>query len=465
MVTKKDDLITIELPQKGYLVMAQDLFVTQWNTGQKLAILGVTDGTEVEFGNEVVKETLRRQIIDGVVAIPDIMLTYTNTIFAYVEIITANSQTTKYKIVITVEEKTKPSDYIYPEDEPTFREEMQALLDAKQDKLIAGDNITIDENNKISATGGGTSIPTDYVPTTRKVANKELKEDITGYDIINSIKDLTDFWIAVYNAMAKDTNVTNFFSLSSVLQAINKIFYNKFEVDGLLKAITTLSLETVESLPTENISTLKIYLVPKVNADGKNNYEEWINLDGTVDGWEFIGTTEVDLTNYATKEEVNTAIKTLIENIAKGDEWQLLHQYTLEEDTNTIIDFNTFDFAGKYKEIRIQLQAQCSKSSVPIYIYFNGSTSNLMNIANCTYNVNSRYDFIFNKDLYYSNSLQFTHAVRLERTQVSTNVTYTYINRGQYLEEMTELKNLRMEVQSEGTFPAGTRISILGKKA
>lgn len=229
MVTKKDDLITIELPQKGYLVMAQDLFVTQWNTGQKLAILGVTDGTEVEFGNEVVKETLRRQIIDGVVAIPDIMLTYTNTIFAYVEMITANSQTTKYKIVITVEEKTKPSDYIYPEDELTFREEMQALLDAKQDKLIAGNNITIDKNNEISATGGGTSnynnlenipkinsteikgdltseelglqpkgdyalkyeIPTDYVPTTRKVGDKELSSDITGEDIIASFYDNT----------------------------------------------------------------------------------------------------------------------------------------------------------------------------------------------------------------------------------------------------------------------------------
>lgn len=245
MVTKKDNLITIELPQNDYLLMSQDLFVTQWNTGQKLAILGLENGTEVQFGNEVIETTLNRQIIDGIVEIPDIMLTYTNTIFAYVDVVTADSQTTRYKIVILVEEKTKPSDYIYPEDEPTFREEMQALLDKKQDKLTAGNNITIDENNVISATGGGsggetmvdasingvklegnktseelglqpkgdyalkTDIPTDYVPNTRKVAGKELNEDITIYDILNALKNnvgqpISDFEILLENSTIID---------------------------------------------------------------------------------------------------------------------------------------------------------------------------------------------------------------------------------------------------------------------
>lgn len=128
MVTKKDDLITIELPQNSYLVMSQDLFVTQWNKGQKLAILGLQDGTEVQFGNEIVDTTLNRYVDNGVVAIPDIMLTYTNTIYAYVEVVTADSQTTKYKICILVEEKTKPSEYIYPEDEQSFREYMEQIM-------------------------------------------------------------------------------------------------------------------------------------------------------------------------------------------------------------------------------------------------------------------------------------------------------------------------------------------------
>lgn len=144
MVTKKNDLITIELPQNSYLVMSQDLFVTQWNKGQKLAILGLQDGTEVQFGNEIVDTTLNRYVENGVVAIPDIMLTYTNTIYAYVEVITADSQTTKYKICILVEEKTKPSEYIYPEDEQSFREYMEQIM--QQTEAIA-QSVRIDADN------------------------------------------------------------------------------------------------------------------------------------------------------------------------------------------------------------------------------------------------------------------------------------------------------------------------------
>lgn len=160
MVTRKDDLITIQLPLNGYKVYAQDLYVTQWNKGQKLAILGVTDGTEVQFGNDLVETTLNRSVTDGVVEIPDIMLTYAEPIKAYVQVITANSETTRYEILIRVEERTKPGDYIEPEDEQSFREYMEHIMletkdiaENKQDKLEAGDGIKI-EDNVISATGG-----------------------------------------------------------------------------------------------------------------------------------------------------------------------------------------------------------------------------------------------------------------------------------------------------------------------
>ena len=278
MVTKKDNLITIELPQNGYLIMEQDLFVTQWNKGQKLAISGITDGTEVEFGNEVVKETLRRTIIDGVVAIPDIMLTYTETIFAYVEVITADSQTTRYKIIITVEEKTKPSDYIYPDDEPTFREEMQALLDKKQDKLVAGNNITIDENNVISATGGGTG-----------------GNGTTDYNNLENIPTV--------NGTEVKGNLT--------LEELG--LYSRTEIKSMLNAISTLDIQIVRSLPTESISTTTIYLVPKSTDSDINFYTEYIYI--TNRGWEIIGTTEVDLSNYPTFEEMETAIEDSIQNI------------------------------------------------------------------------------------------------------------------------------------------------------
>ena len=345
MVTKKDNLITIELPQNGYLIMEQDLFVTQWNKGQKLAISGITDGTEVEFGNEVVKETLRRTIIDGVVAIPDIMLTYTETIFAYVEVITADSQTTRYKIIITVEEKTKPSDYIYPDYEPTFREEMQALLDKKQDKLVAGNNITINENNVISATGGGTggNGTTNYnnlenIPT---VNGTEVKGNLTleelGLYSRTEIDTKLGTKITLYTGTTApssspsaypdfvepslyfDKSTKKLYRLSSTGNSISYHefafsynYYTKAEINSMLDALSSLNFEIVRSLPTENISTTTIYLVLKSTDNDINFYNEYIYI---ADRWEIIGTTEVDLSNYPTFEEMETAIENSIGDI------------------------------------------------------------------------------------------------------------------------------------------------------
>lgn len=55
--------------------------------------------------------------------------------------------------------------------------------------------------------------------------------------------------------------------------------------------------QVVDVLPTENISATTIYLLPKEGATKPNIYEEWIWVN---DDWENIGTTEIDLSGYAT---------------------------------------------------------------------------------------------------------------------------------------------------------------------
>lgn len=55
--------------------------------------------------------------------------------------------------------------------------------------------------------------------------------------------------------------------------------------------------QVVDVLPTENISATTIYLLPKEGATKPNIYEEWIWVN---EDWESIGTTEIDLTGYAT---------------------------------------------------------------------------------------------------------------------------------------------------------------------
>lgn len=79
-------------------------------------------------------------------------------------------------------------------------------------------------------------------------------------------------------------------------------YYNKNDVDNLIKAIHTLDIQIVTELPTENISHTTIYL-KGTETSGMNDYEEWIY---TVNNdWELIGSTAVDLTGYLKTEDAD----------------------------------------------------------------------------------------------------------------------------------------------------------------
>jgi len=91
--------------------------------------------------------------------------------------------------------------------------------------------------------------------------------------------------------------------------------YTQSEVNTLIAAITTLHIEVVLALPTTDISTTTIYLVPKSTAGTQDVYDEYINLDGTTSGWEHIGSTEVDLTNYYTKTETNGLLADKVDKV------------------------------------------------------------------------------------------------------------------------------------------------------
>lgn len=73
----------------------------------------------------------------------------------------------------------------------------------------------------------------------------------------------------------------------------------------LLNTMSGVNFVVVQTLPTTDISTNTIYLVPKQEVGTDNIYDEYINTDGTSQGWELIGTTEIDLSNYYTKTETD----------------------------------------------------------------------------------------------------------------------------------------------------------------
>lgn len=99
-------------------------------------------------------------------------------------------------------------------------------------------------------------------------------------------------------------NLVNYYLKSEI--------YTKDEVDSLVSAVAGIHFEYVQTLPTTDIQTNAIYLVPKADTQTRNIKEEYINLDGTTSGWEKIGDTEIDLSDYVTITQLNTALASYV---------------------------------------------------------------------------------------------------------------------------------------------------------
>ena len=148
-------------------------------------------------------------------------------------------------------------------------------------------------------------------------------------DLLNTPTKLSDFFNDTGFITNTVNNLSNYYLKSET--------YTKSEVNTLIGQITTISIQVVQSLPTQDIQTNVIYLVPKSTAGTSNAYDEYINTNGTSAGWELIGDTEVDLSNYYTKTEVDT----LIGNVTEG--------HVIQNDSGTALaQEDNLQFVGVY---------------------------------------------------------------------------------------------------------------------
>lgn len=145
------------------------------------------------------------------------------------------------------------------------------------------------------------------------------------------------------------------FVLDTDLAAALADYYTKSQVDALLQIIPRFTIEVVEQLPTEDISLTTLYLVPSQDPLQSNAYDEFIYVNNT---WEQVGTTAVDMSDYYTKEEVDSKapFKTIttdwliIENSAMSPFLESGWYYTGNHNilyqsggnTNTVVYHDTF---------------------------------------------------------------------------------------------------------------------------
>ena len=189
-----------------------------------------------------------------------------------------------------------------------IKEQLTTKVNIEQGVDNKGKLLGIDDNGKVTVVDKPDSVKISAETgniITQKTDGLFADDTIVEIQVDGTPLTITD----------KKVNLTGF-----ITKAVNDLenyylkteTYNKEEVDNLLKAISTLKISKVDTLPTTDISTTVIYLLPKTDTDEKNIYAEYINLDGTENGWECIGDTKVDLTEYAKTTEVEKLIENAV---------------------------------------------------------------------------------------------------------------------------------------------------------
>lgn len=93
-------------------------------------------------------------------------------------------------------------------------------------------------------------------------------------------------------------NLTNYYLKSET--------YTQAEVDAIVTALKNGRFIVTNALPSSDIDTTAIYMIP--NPLDSNYKDEYINVDGTPSGWNKIGDTRIDLSDYITETDLNTAL-------------------------------------------------------------------------------------------------------------------------------------------------------------
>lgn len=166
---------------------------------------------------------------------------------------------------------------------PTKLSELTNDGDGTQGSAYATEDYVDQNGGKID------SISIDGVTQTID-ANKNVALDLSAYaldsDIPTATSDLTNDSGFITNAV---NDLVNYYKKTET--------YSQTEVDNLISQLAGLDIQVVQTLPTQDISTHTIYLVPSSSAGQQDAYDEYIYMNSA---WEKIGTTAIDLSAYWT---------------------------------------------------------------------------------------------------------------------------------------------------------------------
>lgn len=174
---------------------------------------------------------------------------------------------------------------------------MDTALSATSENGVQNKVITAALNGKQNILAAGTGITIDNTDP----ANPEISANVDYTNLVNKPTKLSDFTNDEGFIDNTVNNLTNYYLKTQT--------YTQTEVNDLISHLASLTVEIVETLPTQDISTSTIYLI---NVTGTTNYEQWMYINST---WSNIGNTSVDLSNYYTKTQTDTLLADKVDKV------------------------------------------------------------------------------------------------------------------------------------------------------
>ena len=248
----------------------------QYDKGQILKIADpIEDGTEVQFSNGNSETTINKAINDSQVEIPDILLQENKKILAYLKIINSDSETTIKTVIIPVKARTKPADYIEPEQEKPFRKYVEEKLE-NAEKFVAEANDKVKVNEEcLKQIDSTTTAKIRDINALVEAKNKDIDSLVIAK--MGDIANVTNAKIEDINntASAQISNINNVTNqnIASGTDAVNAAGRAQIKgitetAQGKIKDINNTALSQIEAI--NNTATSQIKSINNVAQENIN---------------------------------------------------------------------------------------------------------------------------------------------------------------------------------------------------
>lgn len=284
--------------QKAEIILTNDILSESGSLTMSITLIGTDDEilTDTEYHSKI-------QVIASLEGDTEIPEQEKNVLVDLISQVNSLNQTAS-QLVEDTETAVTNSSTVLANAETALQNANTATSNANQAAESANNAVTELDNrlaNKVDKVSGKSLSTNDFTNEYKqKLENlenyddSEILQELNNKADINDIPDTSDFINNTVN------NLLNYYLKSET--------YSKTEVNNLIGQIATLQFQVVNELPVTGDSRY-IYLTPSSSPKTQNIKDEYIWFNNA---WEQIGSTQVNLTGYATESWVNSQISSFL---------------------------------------------------------------------------------------------------------------------------------------------------------